>query len=77
MVECCHYFSQKTGVHERHPEMALVTLLTGQKSYVCGGSTREEPSKSFSSVGVAQSAGENVCSPFSLCSPSYISAGNN
>jgi hypothetical protein len=59
VVECCHYFSQKTGVHERHPETALVTLLTGQKSYVCGGSTRDEASKSFSSLGVAKSAGEN------------------
>lgn len=60
VVECCHYFSQKTGLHEKHPETALVTLLTGQKSYVSGGITRDEASKSFSSVGVAQSAGINL-----------------
>lgn len=76
MVECCHYFSQKTGIHEKHPETALVTLLTGQKSYVSGGITRDEASKSFSSLGVAHSAGENGFLQF-LMQPFYISAGNN
>jgi hypothetical protein len=76
VVECCHYFSQKTGLHEKHPEAALVTLLTGQKCYVSGGITRDEANKSFSSVGVAQSAGENGFFPF-LIQPFYISAGNN
>lgn len=71
VVECCHYFSQQTGVHERHPETALVTLLTGQQSCVPGGGTRDEASKGFSFLGVAKSAGDdNVLQPF------YISASN-
>lgn len=74
VVECCHYFSQKTGLHEKHPETALVTLLTGQKSYGSGGITRDD-AKSFSSLGVAQSAGENGSLPF-LIQLFYISAGN-
>lgn len=76
VVECCHYFSQKTGLHEKHPETALVTLLTGQKSYVSGGNTRDEANKSFSSLGVAKSAGENEFLPF-LIQQFYTSAGNN
>ncbi|XP_063235074.1 nonsense-mediated mRNA decay factor SMG5 [Bacillus rossius redtenbacheri] len=53
IVECCHYFSKQTGVHETPPETALVTLLTGQ---------RAEPavSRGFSPVGVAKSAGINL-----------------
>jgi hypothetical protein len=55
MVECCHYFSKQTGAHET----ALVTLLTGQKSHVSGGGTKDETTKGFSSVGVAKAAGDN------------------
>jgi hypothetical protein len=55
VVECCHYFSKQTGVHET----ALVTLLTGQKCHVSGGGTRDEATKGFSSLGVAKAAGDN------------------
>ncbi|KAJ9575995.1 hypothetical protein L9F63_007095 [Diploptera punctata] len=55
VVECCHYFSQQTGIHETHPESALVTLLTGYKS-----SAKEESTKGFSPLGVAKSAGINL-----------------
>ena len=55
MVECCHYFSKQTGVHETD----LVTLLTGQKGHVSGGGTRDEATKGFSSLGVAKAAGDN------------------
>lgn len=55
VVECCHYFSKQTGAHET----ALVTLLTGQKTHVSGGGTRDEATKSFSSLGVAKAAGDN------------------
>jgi len=55
VVECCHYFSKQTGAHET----ALVTLLTGQKSYVSGGGTKDEATKGFSSLGVAKVAGDN------------------
>jgi hypothetical protein len=55
VVECCHYFSKQTGAHET----ALVTLLTGQKSYVSGGGTKDEASKGFSSLGVAKAAGDS------------------
>lgn len=56
VVECCHYFSKQTGAHET----ALVTLLTGQKSYVSGGGTKDEATKGFSSLGVAKVAGINL-----------------
>lgn len=55
VVECCHYFSKQTGAHET----ALVTLLTGQKSHVPGGGTKDEATKCFSSVGIAKAAGDN------------------
>jgi hypothetical protein len=55
VVECCHYFSKQTGVHET----ALVTLLTGQKSHVSGGGTKDEATKGFSTLGVAKAAGDN------------------
>jgi len=55
VVECCHYFSKQTGAHET----ALVTLLTGQKSNVSGGGTKDETNKGFSSLGVAKAAGDN------------------
>jgi len=55
MVECCHYFSKQTGAHET----ALVTLLTGQKSHMSGGGTKDETTKGFSSLGVAKAAGDN------------------
>jgi hypothetical protein len=55
VVECCHYFSKQTGVHET----ALVTLLTGQKSHISGGGTKDEPAKGFSSLGIAKAAGDN------------------
>ncbi|XP_069679961.1 nonsense-mediated mRNA decay factor SMG5 isoform X2 [Periplaneta americana] len=57
VVECCHYFSQQTGVHETLPETPLVTLLTGQKS--CA-SSKDEGNKGFSPLGVAKSAGINL-----------------
>lgn len=56
VVECCHYFSKQTGVHET----ALVTLLTGQKSHISGGGTKDEPAKGFSSLGIAKAAGINL-----------------
>ncbi|CAG2062509.1 unnamed protein product [Timema podura] len=31
VLECCHYFSQQTGVHEIQPDISVVTLLTGHK----------------------------------------------
>jgi hypothetical protein len=55
VVECCHYFSKQTGAHET----ALVTLLTGQKSHISRGGTKDEATKGFSSVGVAKAAGDN------------------
>ena len=55
VVECCHYFSKQTGAHET----ALVTLLTGQKSHVSGGGTKDEATKGFSSLGVAKAAGDD------------------
>ena len=36
-----------------------MTLLTGQKSHVPGGGTKDEATKGFSSVGVAKAAGDN------------------
>nr|CAD7453636.1 unnamed protein product [Timema tahoe] len=50
VLECCHYFSQQTGVHEIQPDISVVTLLTGHKD--------EHNKMDFSPVGVAKSAGE-------------------
>lgn len=54
VVECCYYFSQQNGVHELTPETCLVTLLTGQPGPL------DDPSRAYSPLGVARSAGVNV-----------------
>nr|CAD7599740.1 unnamed protein product [Timema genevievae] len=57
VLECCHYFSQQTGVHEIQPDISVVTLLTGHKD--------EHNKMDFSPVGVAKSAGKIQVSTWS------------